>query len=69
MKEQLRVAFFADSYVEVNGAAMTSQRLTGYAKKNNFPFLCIHAAKKGGTRQDGSVMMTHGVFGPAAGGW
>ena len=34
---------------------MTSQRLTSYAKKNNFPFLCIHAAKKEETRQDGSV--------------
>jgi len=51
----LRIAFFPDSYVEVNGAAMTSQRLTAYAKKKNFPYLCIHAAKKEETRQEGSV--------------
>ncbi len=34
---------------------MTSQRLTGYAKKKNYPFLCIYAARKGETRQEGSV--------------
>jgi glycosyltransferase involved in cell wall biosynthesis len=51
----LRVAFFADSFLEVNGAAMTSQRLVGYARKNGYPFLCIHAGKKTATTQNGSV--------------
>lgn len=51
----IRVAFFADSYLEVNGAAMTSQRLTEYAKRHGYPFLCIHAGKKAGVRQDGSI--------------
>jgi phosphatidylinositol alpha 1,6-mannosyltransferase len=41
-----RVAYFPDSFLEVNGVAMTSKRLIGYAAKNGYPFLCIHAAKK-----------------------
>lgn len=55
VKKILRVAFFPDSFLEVNGAAMTSQRLVGYAKKNGYPFLCIHAGKKTEAAQDGSV--------------
>ncbi|MCY7375188.1 MAG: glycosyltransferase [Pyrinomonadaceae bacterium] len=55
MNKPLRVAFFPDSYLEVNGAAMTSQRLVGYAKQNGYPFLCVHADKKTGVSQDESV--------------
>jgi glycosyltransferase involved in cell wall biosynthesis len=55
VKKNLRVAFFPDSFLEVNGAAMTSQRLVGYARKNGYPFLCIHAGKKTETAEDGSV--------------
>lgn len=55
MKKPIRVAFFPDSYLEVNGAAMTSQRLTAYAKSKGYPFLCIHAGKKNEEWQDGSV--------------
>ncbi len=51
----MRVAFFPDSFLEVNGAAMTSQRLVGYAKKNGYPFLCIHAGKKTEIIQDETV--------------
>lgn len=43
MSSSIRTAFFPDSYLEVNGAAMTSQRLTGYARKMGYPFLCVHA--------------------------
>lgn len=55
MEKQLRVAFFADSYLEVDGVAMTSKRLTGYAKRNGCPFLCIHAGPKTEVSTDGSV--------------
>jgi glycosyltransferase involved in cell wall biosynthesis len=55
MNEVLRVAFFPDSFLEVNGVAMTSQRLVGYARKNGYPFLCIHAGEKTETRDSGSV--------------
>ena len=55
MKQNLRVAFFPDSFLEVNGVAMTSQRLVGYAKKKGYPFLCIHAGEKTETRADESI--------------
>ncbi len=55
MKKPLRVAFFPDSFLEVNGVAMTSQRLVGYAKRNGYPFLCIHAGAKTEVTQDESV--------------
>jgi len=55
VNKPLRVAFFPDSFLEVNGAAMTSQRLVGYAKKNGYPFLCVHAGKKTEVVRDESV--------------
>jgi glycosyltransferase involved in cell wall biosynthesis len=55
VEKNLRVAFFADSFLEVNGAAMTSKRLVGYAKKNGYPFLCIHGGKETASTQKGSV--------------
>jgi glycosyltransferase involved in cell wall biosynthesis len=41
--------------LEVNGVAMTSKRLIGYAKRHGYPYLCIHAGKKTETTTDGSV--------------
>jgi len=50
-----RVAYFPDSFLEVNGVAMTSKRLIGYAKRNGYPFLCIHAGKKTESYEDGPI--------------
>ena len=55
MEKILRIAFFPDSYLEVNGVAMTSQRLVGYARQRGYPFLCVHAGEKTKVTQDGSV--------------
>ena len=55
MEKNLRIAFFPDSFLEVNGVAMTSQRLAGYARRNGYPFLCIHAGEKTAFTEDGSV--------------
>lgn len=55
VKEPLRIAYFPDSYLEVNGVAMTSNRLTDYVHKKNFPFTCIYAGKKTEVTQDGSI--------------
>lgn len=55
MNKPLRVAFFPDSFLEVNGVAMTSKRLVGFAKENGYPFLCIHAGAETKTLNDGSV--------------
>lgn len=55
MSENLRVAFFPDSYLEVNGAAMTCRRLTAYAAKKDRPFLVVHAGPKTELTTEGSV--------------
>jgi glycosyltransferase involved in cell wall biosynthesis len=55
VKEIPRAVYFPDSFLEVNGVAMTSNRLVKYAEKNDFPFLCVHAGKKTEVYGDGSV--------------
>ncbi|MET0753555.1 MAG: glycosyltransferase [Pyrinomonadaceae bacterium] len=55
MNKPPRVAFFPDSFLEVNGVAMTSKRLIGYAKENGYPFLCVHAGKKNELSEDESI--------------
>lgn len=52
MEEKIRVAFFPDSFLEVNGVSMTSKRLIGYAQKRGYPFLCVHAGKTTGITED-----------------
>jgi phosphatidylinositol alpha 1,6-mannosyltransferase len=55
VKEIPRVAFFPDSFLEVNGVAMTSKRLIDYAKRHGYPYLCIHAGKKTEAKTDESI--------------
>jgi phosphatidylinositol alpha 1,6-mannosyltransferase len=55
VSSSIRAAFFPDSYLEVNGAAMTSQRLTGYAQKMGYPFLCIHGGKETKSWEEDSI--------------
>ncbi|MBX3288692.1 MAG: glycosyltransferase [Acidobacteria bacterium] len=55
MSDPPRIAFFPDSYEEVNGAAMTCKRLTDYARRNGYPFLVIHAGHETREWTDGSV--------------
>lgn len=57
MKDTLRVAFFPDSYLEVNGAAMTCQRLVNFARDNDRPMLCVHAGPE--TEQTTTGSVTH----------
>ncbi len=39
-----RVAFFTDTYNEINGVALTSRQLTSFASRRGYPFLCIRGA-------------------------
>jgi phosphatidylinositol alpha 1,6-mannosyltransferase len=55
MKTDLRVAFFTDSYLEVNGVAHTSRQLTAFAKRRELPFLCVHAGEETQTIDEGSL--------------
>ena len=37
-----RVAFFSDSFHEVNGVALTSREFARFAKNGGYPFFCVH---------------------------
>lgn len=52
-----RVAFFPDSFHEINGVAHTSRKFVDYAKNRAFPFLCVRGglAKGRNTQTSGSV--------------
>ncbi len=39
----MRVAFFTDSFHEINGVAHTSRNLDAFAKRRQYPFLSVHA--------------------------
>jgi glycosyltransferase involved in cell wall biosynthesis len=45
-----RVAYFPDSFHEINGVAHTSRNFVSYANRNNLPFLCVRAAHRGVTQ-------------------
>jgi glycosyltransferase involved in cell wall biosynthesis len=51
----LRVAYFPDSFLEVDGVAMTSNKLVKFAREHDYPFLVVHAGPKTMTKTDGSV--------------
>lgn len=41
-----RVAYFPDSFHEVNGVAHTSRHFEAFARRRNLPFLCVRAGKR-----------------------
>lgn len=55
MKTEPRIAFFTDSYTEVNGVAHTSRMLAAFARNCELPFLCVHAGDKVEQFQEGSL--------------
>ena len=58
MKTEPRIAFFTDSYTEVNGVAHTSRMLADFARRRELPFLCVHAASgEGVTGRKGDGVM------------
>jgi phosphatidylinositol alpha 1,6-mannosyltransferase len=42
----MRVAYFPDSFHEVNGVAHTSRQFEAYAKRHDLPFLCVRAGSR-----------------------
>jgi phosphatidylinositol alpha 1,6-mannosyltransferase len=38
-----RIAFFTDSFHEVNGVALTSREFAGFAQRHGYPFFSVHA--------------------------
>jgi len=55
MIETPRVALFADTYDEVNGAANFLRRLADFAKSQGFPLLCVRSGCETGLVDEGSV--------------
>ena len=41
-----RVAYFPDSFHEINGVAHTSRQFEAFARRRNLPFLCIRAGNR-----------------------
>ncbi len=51
-----RVAYFPDSFHEVNGVAHTSRHFEAFARRRNLPFLCVRAGERSpALRREGNV--------------
>ena len=51
-----RVAYFPDSFHEVNGVAHTSRHFEAFARRRNLPFLCVRAGDRSpALSEEGSV--------------
>src|SRR3954452_25014664 len=46
MSSSPKVAFFTDSFHEVNGVAHTSRQFESFARKHQLPFFSVHAGPK-----------------------
>ena len=55
MRERLRVAFFSCVYHEVDGVAETSRQFESFARRQQLPFLMVHAGPQDEIRTEGSV--------------
>lgn len=47
-----RVAYFPDTFYEINGVAHTSRHFEAFARRRNIPFFCLHPAKKDSAIQE-----------------
>lgn len=61
-----RVAFFADSFHEVNGVALTSRQFDAFARRRQLPFLSAHVGPEYKLATEGSVVELELERGPAA---
>ncbi len=51
-----RVAYFPDSFHEVNGVAHTSRHFEAFARRRNLPFLCVRAGNRASALvEDGNI--------------
>jgi glycosyltransferase involved in cell wall biosynthesis len=53
MTDTARIALFADTFHEVNGAARTCREWAGFAERRGLPFLCVRWGKQAVTNEDG----------------
>ena len=50
-----RVAFFTDTFEEINGVALTSRQLAAFAERHGHPLLCVRGGRETGVNRKGSV--------------
>ncbi|GGG62653.1 glycosyltransferase [Edaphobacter dinghuensis] len=53
-----RVAYFPDSFHEVNGVAHTSRNFVAFAERQNLPFLCVRAGDRGQALEQAGELRT-----------
>lgn len=66
MSSEPRVAFLTDTFHEVNGVALTSRQLQGFAERRNYPFLCVYGGDETRRYNQGSVRHLQLKRGPLA---
>ncbi len=52
---ETRVAFFTDTFHEINGVALTGRQFTEYAQRQGLPFICLRGGPVNKTTRAGSV--------------
>ena len=60
----MRVAFFTDTFTEINGVALTSRQLTSFALRKDRPFLCVRGGSETRQAREGSVTHLELARGP-----
>ena len=61
-----RVAFFTDTFDEINGVALTSRQFTAFGGRRAYPFLCVRGGSETRKTDDGSVTHVELYRGPLA---
>jgi phosphatidylinositol alpha 1,6-mannosyltransferase len=56
MNSPPRVAFFTDTYDEINGVALTSRQLEAFARRRGYPFLCVRGGDATRIAEDSIVV-------------
>jgi glycosyltransferase involved in cell wall biosynthesis len=51
-----RVAFFTDTFSEINGVALTSRQLVAFAQRRCYPFVCIRGGDRTRQTHEGSAL-------------
>jgi phosphatidylinositol alpha 1,6-mannosyltransferase len=59
MNSPPRVAFFTDTYDEINGVALTSRQLEAFARRHGYPFLCVRGCNET-QLTDGALVLKRG---------
>ncbi len=66
LSPDVRVAFFADSFHEVNGVALTSRQFDAFARRRRVPFLSVHVGPAWEYREEGALTTLELDRGPTA---